>query len=180
MRRFIRDYSSLAHPLSSHVNHPVADWPREEMLSAFTVLQTAVGEQLRLAQLDYTKPIFVATDASIIGVGGVLENRYTDENGEEVRLVVACASHAFTAAEGRWKTIEQEAFAVVWVVMYFRALLWGHLFVLETDHRNLTYIHGSTSPKVMRWAMAMQNFWYTLVHVAGSLNVVADALSRAP
>ena len=180
MRRFIRDYSSLAHPLSAQVNHPVSSWPKQEMLEAFQSLQNAVAEQLTLAHLDYTKPIFVATDASIIGVGGVLENRYLDENGEEVRVVVACASHAFTQAESRWKTIEQEAFAVVWVVMYFRALLWGHPFVLETDHRNLTYIHGGTSPKVMRWSMALQNFWFTLVHVAGVLNVVADALSRAP
>ena len=73
MRRFIRDYSSLAHTLSMHVHHPVSDRPREEMLAAFTNLQNAVNEQLRLAHLDYTKPIFVATDASIIGVGDVLE-----------------------------------------------------------------------------------------------------------
>jgi len=180
MRRFIPEYATLAQPLSSQVNQPPALWPREEMVVAFDALQTAVGQQLSLAHLDYSLPIFLTTDASTLGVGGSLENRYRDENNNEVRRVVACASHAFTSAEQRWKTLEQEAFAVVWLIMYFRALLWGHPFVIETDHRNLTYIHGGTSPKVMRWAIALQNFVYTLVHVPGVDNVVADTLSRAP
>jgi hypothetical protein len=105
------------------------------MTRAFDVLQQAVVDQLSLAHLDYSLPIFLTTDASTLGVGGSLENRYRDEEGNEVRRVVACASHAFTPAEQRWKTLEQEAFAVVWLIMYFRALLWGHPFVIETDHR---------------------------------------------
>ena len=135
MRRFIPQYSTLAQPLSSQVNLPPASWPREEMTRAFDVLQQAVVDQLSLAHLDYSLPIFLTTDASTLGVGGSLENRYRDEEGNEVRRVVACASHAFTPAEQRWKTLEQEAFAVVWLIMYFRALLWGHPFVIETDHR---------------------------------------------
>ena len=46
-----------------------------------------------------------------------------DEDGEVVNRVGACAPHAFTAAESRWKSIEQEAFALIWGVMFFRAVL---------------------------------------------------------
>ena len=81
-----------------------------------------------------------------------------------MNTVVACASHAFTTAVAKWKTIEQEAFALIYI-LYFRAVLWGQPFVLETDHRNLTYIHGGAAPKVMRWSMVMQNFACALLHV---------------
>mgnify|MGYP007125724151 CR=1 FL=1 len=116
-----------------------------------------MADQLNLARLDYSLPIVVSTDASVLGVGGCIANRYHNEDGEEVNRVVGCASHAFTEAESKWKTIEQEALALIWIVMFFRAALFGHPFLLETDHRNLTYIHGGTSPKVMRWSMALQN-----------------------
>ena len=180
MRRFIPGYSALAQPLSSKVNTPPAKWPRDEMRAAFEVMQEAVQVQLSLAHLDYAHAIVVSADASVLGVGGYVSNRYLNEDGEEVNRVVACASHAFTAAESRWITLEQEAFALIWVVMHFRGILFGQPFILETDHRNLTYIHGGTSPKVMRWALALQNFRFTLVHVPGVTQHVADALSRAP
>ena len=51
---------------------------------------------------------------------------------------------------------------------------------LETDHRNLTYIHRGASPKVMRWSMVMQNSAYTLLHVPGVEMSIPDAMSRAP
>jgi hypothetical protein len=180
MRRFIPGYSTLAQPLSSKVNTPPAKWPLVEMRRAFELMQAAVQGQLGLAHLDYKRAIVVSADASVLGVGGYVANRWLDEDGEEVNRVVACASHAFTAAESRWITLEQEAFALIWVVMHFRGILFGQPFILETDHRNLTYIHGGTSPKVMRWALALQNFRFNLVHVPGATQFVADALSRAP
>lgn len=38
-------------------------------------------------------------------------------------------------------------------------------------YRNLTYIHQGTSPKVMRWALALENFAFFLKHVPGKANV---------
>ena len=94
--------------------------------------------------------------------------------------VVKCVSHAFTEAESRWKTLEQEAFAVVFTLLHFRNVLWGHHFMVETDHRNLTFIHAGTSAKVIRWSLAVQQFSFVISFIPGDENVVADALSRAP
>ena len=69
--------------------------------------------QINLAHLNYDQTIVVTTDASVLGVGGCVSNRYKDESGEVVNRIVAVASHEFTDAEGRWKTIEQEAFGVI-------------------------------------------------------------------
>ena len=51
--------------------------------------------------------------------------------------------------------MEQEAFAVIFTILYFRAVLFGHYFLVETDHRNLTFIHSGTSAKVTRWSLAL-------------------------
>lgn len=158
MRRFMPNYSTVAKPLTSQQNINPTKWPVETMQHAFQAVRTLVLEQLSLAHLDYSKVTVVSADASILGCGGCISNRWRDENGEVATQVVACASHSFTPAESRWKTIEQEAFAFIWIVMYYRAVLIGQPLILETDHRNLTYIHGSTSPKVVRLALALQNF----------------------
>jgi hypothetical protein len=120
-------------------------------------------------------PIVVQCDASVLGIGGALINR--TPTGDRV---IKCVSHAFTTAESKWKTIEQEAFAVVFTVLFFRTVLYGHHFLVETDHRNLTFIHAGTSAKVVRWSLALQRFSFSISFIPGEKNVVADALSRAP
>ena len=105
----------------------------------------------------------------------MLINRYP--HGDRV---VKCVSHAFTEAESRWKTLEQEAFAVVFTLLHFRNVLWGHYFLVETDHRNLTFIHSGTSAKVIRWSLAVQQFCFAISFIPGEQNVVADTLSCAP
>jgi len=143
MRRFIPGYAVLAKPLFSQVNLLPAKWPLDVMRPAFAAMKDAIQSQLHLAHLDYAKAIVLRADASVLGGGVELSNRWT-EDGETITRVVAVASHAFTAAESRWKTIEQECFILVFAVMHFRAVLLGQPFLLETDHRNLTYIHGGT------------------------------------
>jgi len=117
----------------------------------------------------------IKCDASILGVGGVLINRYP--HGDRV---IKCVSHAFTDTETRWKTLEQEAFAVVFTVLYFRTVLYGQFFLVETDHGNLTFVHAGTSAKVTRWSLVLQRFSFGISFIPGQSNVIADALSRAP
>lgn len=69
-----------------------------------------------------------------------------------------------STAKSRWKTIEQEAAASVWIVMFFRPVLIGSAVLLNTNHHNLTYIHGGISPKFMRCGLKLQNFRFPLVH----------------
>ena len=77
-------------------------------------MQEAVRNQINLARLNYEQTIVVTTDASVLGVGGCVSNRYRDESGELVNRIMAVASHAFIEAEGRWKTIEQNKKHSVW------------------------------------------------------------------
>ena len=86
--------------------------------------------------------------------------------------------HTFTEAERNWATIEQESFAMVFACRYWLPLLEGARFVLDGDHRNLAYVHGGSSPKVVRWGLFLQGLDYVYNHVAGLDNFFPDRLSR--
>ena len=58
----------------------------------------------------------------------------------------------------------------------------GIKFVLYTDHAALTYLQSSASisRRNARWLDFLSQFQFTIVHIKGRENVVADALSRVP
>ena len=176
MSRFIPNFSILASPLTALTGGSNTPLKSKDSISAFEGLKNAISKQISLAHLDYSLPLVVSTDASNLGVGATLANIYPDGS----RRIIACVSHKFTKAESRWKTIEQEAFAVVFALQRWRDILYGHHFQLETDHRNLTYIHAGSSPKVTRWLLLLQEFMYAIKHVPGEDNVWPDLFSRYP
>ncbi|GFN74706.1 Gag-Pol polyprotein [Plakobranchus ocellatus] len=73
---------------------------------------------------------------------------------------------------------DREGFLVP-VTQFQRYLIFNH-FILRTDHKPLSYLRTG-SPKnarLMRWALALQEFSFQVVHIPGSENVHADVLSR--
>lgn len=129
---------------------------------------------LRLPQLD--KPFTLRTDASSIGLGAVL----LQENQGMLHPVLY-ASKKLLDRETRYSTIERECLALVWGVQKFARYLHGRRFTLETDHRPLTFLQSASykNGRVMRWALALQEYAFTIGPIRGDLNVFADLLSRA-
>ena len=91
---------------------------------------------------------------------------------------VAFMSHTFSAAERKWSTYEQECYSIVRAITHFDAMLLGHPFIVETDHRNLCWMQKSDNPKVIRWRTRLSEYTFRVRHIAGVDNPVADALSR--
>lgn len=125
-----------------------------------------------LNHIDPNIPLSLYTDASLRGIGAVLVQTV---NG--INKVIAHFSKKFSSVQSRWPTIEQEASAIYFSIMHFRAYLITAPFVVHTDHRNLTFILKCESRKVLRWRMELQEFTFTVVHVPGEDNP-ADYLSR--
>ncbi len=51
-------------------------------------------------------------------------------------------------------------------------------FTIKTDHKNLTYLKTAQSAKIRRWQLALQEYDFNRIHIAGADNVVADTFSR--
>jgi hypothetical protein len=53
-------------------------------------------------------------------------------------------------------------------------------FIIETDHKNLTYWKSpkKLSGRTARWYKKLQNYNFRILHIPGKANMPADALSR--
>jgi hypothetical protein len=87
-----------------------------------------------------------------------------------------------TSAEKNYNATNREGLAVIWALDKFNRYLHGRRFNVLTDHAALTSIIVSKEPKgrTSRWVMELQQYDFEIRHLAGKLNVVADALSRDP
>jgi hypothetical protein len=76
----------------------------------------------------------------------------------------------------------QEALALLFALQFFEVYLGSSSrpIVVYTDHNPLVFLHRmyNQNQRLMRWALAMQDYSLEIRHKKGSENVVADALSR--
>ena len=73
--------------------------------------------------------------------------------------------------------------AVVKACEAFRVYLLGREFTLRTDHAPLSAIFNSplsSTSRVAKWLLALQQFRFVITHIKGEENVAADRLSRIP
>jgi hypothetical protein len=148
------------------------DWtPRLE--NSFRDVQESVGNCPKLFYVDLKLPIHVRTDASDYGIGG-----YIFQIDQQKELPIRFISKALHKAQLNWSTIEKEAYAIFYTVTKFDFLLRDVRFVVETDHKNLTFLKTAQSAKVRRWQLTLQEFDFEYKHIKGEDNVVADAFSR--
>ena len=70
---------------------------------------------------------------------------------------------------------------MVRAVEAYRPYLLAQHFTLRTDHRALLALLSSqmkSQSRIGRWLFRLESYTFTIVHVPGENNVVADALSR--
>ena len=122
------------------------------------------------------EPFVLHTDASGVAVGATLGQ--LDDEGVEQPL--AFASQKLTGPQSAWSTIEREAYAIIWAINRCRETIFGAKITVVCDHNPLQYIRecAPKSAKLLRWALALQEFDLVVKYKKGSDNVVADFLSR--
>ena len=180
-RRYIPNFSSIASPLTdlTKTNRPnsIKDW-QDHHERAFQILKNRFTSSLilRLPVFQEGKPFVLRTDASDIGRGAVLLQDFEGEG----RLSIAYASKKFLPRERNYSVIEKECLGIIWGVEKFRKYLYGVEFLLETDHKPLSYMQTAKvlNPRIMRWAMKLQPYRFRIVAIRRRDNLGADYLSR--
>ncbi len=176
-RDHIANHSRMAQPLHQLIpkgatgKHPV-QWnePAEE---GFNQLLSAIEKCPTLYFLKNNAEVFLHTDASDNGIGAYLFQK----QGKNT-YPVAFVSKSLNPTQLRWSTHEKEGYAIYYTLTKLEYLLQGIHFTMMTDHANLVYINTEGSPKVKRWKLAIQEFDFSVYHIPGKDNVVADAFSR--
>jgi transposase InsO family protein len=147
---------------------------------AFDDIRTALTQAPVLIPPDPKKVYYLSTDASGTGVGAQLEQE--DNNGQ--RRTISFASRTLSATERKRATIDREATAIMWALDRWDHYLFGAQFIVETDHEPLRWIFksGAQKGRLAHWFLRLQRYpeLLDIVHKPGKLNVVPDALSRAP
>lgn len=176
-RKFIKDFSSIASPLSELTKDNVKfSWGAEQQ-QAFTRLKQAMQEGPVLAIPDPSLPFVVHTDASGFATGAVL----MQDQGKGLQPI-AFLSKKMLDAETRYPVHEQELLAIINALGSWRHYLSGRKFIVKTDHHSLK--HFKTQPQLSgrqsRWKDIIANFDFDIEYMEGTSNAVADGLSRRP
>ena len=154
----------------------------EEDKKAFHELQKAIGNAQKLHFIDEKNgEIFLRTDASDYGIGAALfQVKIGDKSkGEDdVEIPIAFIRKALVNEQLNWSVPEKEGYAIFYSFCKLEHLLRDVHFILQTDHKNLTYINYGNSARVLPWKLWVQEFDFSIEYIKGVDNVVADSFSR--
>ncbi|KAK3550602.1 hypothetical protein QTP70_000679 [Hemibagrus guttatus] len=179
-RRFIRNYSVTAAPLTSLLKGKPSrlKWT-DDATRAFTNLKNSFTTAPILKHPDPNLPFVVEVDASDRGIGAVLSQCH----GQPGKLF-PCAyfSRKLTDAERNYDVGNKELLGMKAATEEWRHWLEGstHPFQVIMDHKNLEYIKSAKrlNPRQAHWSLFFTRFQFTVTYRPGSKNSKADALSR--
>ena len=182
-RRHIKDYSTLAAPLTDLTSRKtneffpniVKPWT-EKQEQAFQALKKRLVSRPILRYPDFNKSFYIMTDASLSGLSGILSQFH---DGKEV--VIAYASRRLRENERNYSIIELETLAVLFALQQFKQYVYGRHFHLITDSKSLLWLNSmkETNSKLWRWSMLLAQYDFTVSHRTTKQNANCDALSRS-
>ena len=85
-----------------------------------------------LSHPNFDQEFIIETDASDLGLGAVLLQRYNDK-----LHLIQYISRTLQDCERKWSIREKEALAIIWACETFRPYVYGTKFVVETEHKSL-------------------------------------------
>ena len=134
-RRFIKDFSQIAKPLSNLLVQGIPFEFDSQCLHAFSVLKDKLVSAPIVVALDWSFPFELMCDASDFAIGAVL-----GQKREKNFQVIYYASRTLNDAQLNYATTEKELLAIVFAFDKFRSYLIGNKVVVHTDHSAIKYL----------------------------------------
>lgn len=173
-RYFVPKFAKITSPLHHLTQKSVQYVWTEDCQKAFKELKQRFTKAPVLAFPRFDVPFRLYTDASDNGISAVLSQM------QGAKRVIAYASKQLTKTERQHSTTEKEALAMIWVNKAFWQYLFGHKFVLITDHQPLKWLKSlrDPPPKLEHWVMTLQQYDFEVEYRAGKNHANADTMSR--
>uniref|UniRef100_A0A8B9JBA5 Gypsy retrotransposon integrase-like protein 1 n=1 Tax=Astyanax mexicanus TaxID=7994 RepID=A0A8B9JBA5_ASTMX len=196
-RRFIANYSAIVRPLTDltrgypptqkrkalkkeqpylRKSEPFKERWTPECTQAFEKIKCCLTHAPVLAFADPNKPYILHVDASLDGLGAVLNQQFP-----EGLRPVAYASRKLSNSERNYPAHQLEFLALKWAVVdKLHDYLYGAQFTVRTDNNPLTYVLTSAKLNATghRWLAALSTYDFGIQYRPGRENVDADLLSR--
>ncbi|XRB11143.1 reverse transcriptase [Pseudoscourfieldia marina] len=180
-RHFLPNMSAISEPLRKLLKKDVEwEWG-EAQRTAMRQLKYLLSEPgVGLHHVDPDRPIYVHTDWSNYGMGACLGQ--IGDDGRE--YMCACISRSLNDAESRYPSFYGELMCVLWAMRQFHLYVHGakETYVV-TDHQPLSWLNDNKATKSshhLRWALALSEYDFKVIHRPGVTHQNADALSRSP
>lgn len=182
-RKFIKNYSTIASPLSDLTKkgeqgqNKKIQWG-EIHQKAFDTLKDALTKPPILVHFSERRDTILRTDASYTGIGAELLQIQEDQSLKPVAYV----SRKLSKNHSSWSASEIELFAIVYACHHFRHFLYGRYFEIQSDHSCLIYYKNfkCLTSRLNRLALKLVEFDFKIVHKSGNTLKMADLLSRFP
>jgi len=134
-RRFIKDFSKIAQPLTRLLHKDAPFVFTDECVKSFDRIKQALISAPIIQSPDWNLPFEVMCDANDYALGAVLGQRK-----DKVPNAIYYASKTLDDAQINYATTEKELLAIVYALDKFRAYLVGSKVIVYTDHAALKYL----------------------------------------
>ncbi|GJR55283.1 reverse transcriptase domain-containing protein [Tanacetum coccineum] len=154
-RRFIKDFSKIARPMTHLLDNYTPFFFSSECQSSFEILKKKLTEAPILVSPDWDLPFELMCDASDYAVGAVLGQRK-----DKYFRPIHYASKTLSDAQINYTVTEKELLAVVYAFEKFWSYLVLSKTIVYTDHSALKYLFNKqdAKPRFLWWILLLQEF----------------------
>ena len=175
-RKFIENFALVARPLTQLTKKNMSFKWAADQEHAFLALKEKLTSRPVLALYNPNSETEIHTDASKLGIGGILLQKQVDRTLKPI----AYFSRVTSKEEQAYHSYELETLAVVESIKRFRIYVAGIKFKVVTDCSAVraTLTKRDLVPRIARWWLHIQEYDIDIEYRPGKRMKHVDALSR--